>query len=122
MQLSRSSELLLRLRWLAILSGRVKASLAVTGGVHSGLGAVKSVMAGAHGVQMVSALLARGPEHLKTVRDEMAAWFEEHEYSSLRQAQGSMNLSACPDPEVYERANYMMILQGWTVPKDVAAV
>jgi dihydroorotate dehydrogenase (fumarate) len=122
LQLSRSSELLLRLRWLAILSGRVKASLAVTGGVHSGLGAVKSVMAGAHAVQMVSALLARGPEHLKTVRDEMAAWLEEHEYSSLRQAQGSMNLSACPDPEVYERANYMMILQGWTVPKDVAAV
>lgn len=122
LQLSRSSELLLRLRWLAILSGRVRASLGVTGGVHSGIGAVKSVMAGAHGVQMVSALLARGPAHLKTVRDEMAAWLEEHEYTSLRQAQGSMNLSACPDPEVYERANYMMILQGWTVPKDVAAV
>ena len=114
LQLSRSSELPLRLRWLAILSGRVRASLGVTGGVHDGTDAIKAVMAGAHAVQMVSALLIRGPEYLTTVRDEMAHWLEEHEYDSLAQARGSMNLAACPDPEAYERANYMTILQGWT--------
>ena len=114
LQLSRSSELPLRLRWLAILSGQVRASLAVTGGVHDGLDAIKSVMAGAHAVQMVSVLLSRGPEHLAVVRDEMAAWLEEHEYSSLAEARGSMNLKGCPDPAAYERANYMMILQGWS--------
>ena len=120
LQLSRSSELLLRLRWIAMLSGRVDISLAVTGGVHSGLGALKSVMAGAHAVQVVSALLVRGPEYLATMRDELSRWLEEHEYESLQQAQGSMNLASCPDPEVYERANYMAILQGWSVPRGIA--
>jgi dihydroorotate dehydrogenase (fumarate) len=114
LQLSRPAELALRLRWLAVLSGRVRASLAVTGGVHEGSDAIKAVMAGAHAVQMVSALLLHGPAHLAKVRREMADWLEEHEYDSLAQAQGSMNLMACPDPEAYERANYMLILQGWS--------
>lgn len=113
LQLSRSSELLLRLRWLAILAPQVKASLAVTGGIHSGLGAVKAVMAGAHAVQVVSSLLARGPAYIRTLREEMTAWMEEHEYQSLEQMRGSMSLATCPDPSVYERANYMLVLQGW---------
>ena len=118
LQLSRSSELSLRLRWLAILSGRVRASLAATGGVHDGVDAIKAVMAGAHAVQMVSALLARGPEHLAVVRNEMAAWLEEHEYSSLAEARGTMNLVGFPDPAAYERANYMLILQSWSGGRD----
>jgi dihydroorotate dehydrogenase (fumarate) len=121
LQLSSPSELALRLRWLALLSGRVRVSLAASGGVHDGLDAIKAVMAGAHAVQMVSALLARGPEHLATTRAEMASWLEEHEYSSLRQAQGSMNLLSCPDPEAYERANYMLILQSWKPSRRLGA-
>ena len=113
LHLSNSSELPLRLRWLAILSGRVKASLAVTGGVHTALDAIKSVMTGAHAIQVVSALLQRGPHYLATLREKMVAWMEEHEYTSLAQMQGSMNLLMCPDPTVYERANYMLILQSW---------
>jgi dihydroorotate dehydrogenase (fumarate) len=113
LRLSDSSELLLRLRWLAILSGRVRASLAVTGGVHTPLDALKAVMAGAHAVQMVSALLERGPEYLSTVRDELAHWLEEHDYESLEQAQGSMSLKRCPNPGALERSNYMKILQSW---------
>lgn len=111
--LSSPSELPLRLRWLAILSGRVRPSLAVTGGVHGALDAIKAVMTGAHAVQMVSALLRGGPEYLKKVRQETAAWMQEHEYESLDQMRGSMNLLACPDPAVYERANYMLLLQSW---------
>ena len=113
LQLSDSSELLLRLRWLAILSGHVRASLAVTGGVHTAVDTIKAVMAGAHAVQLVSALLQHGPEHLKTVREEMVRWMEEHEYHSLRQMQGSMNLTRCPDPEAFERANYIRVLHSW---------
>jgi len=71
LQLSDSSELLLRLRWLAVLSGSVWASLAVSGGVHTPEDAIKSVMAGAHAVQLVSALLKQGPEHLRVVLDGM---------------------------------------------------
>jgi dihydroorotate dehydrogenase (fumarate) len=113
LQLSRAPELLLRLRWLAVLSGRLRASLAVTGGVHDGLSAVKAIMAGADAVQMVSALLARGPGYLAAVREEVAGWMAEHDYLSLAQMRGSMNLGGCPDPAVYERANYMLILQRW---------
>jgi dihydroorotate dehydrogenase (fumarate) len=113
LHLSHSTELNLRLRWLALLSGRVRASMAVTGGVHTVLDAVKAIMTGAHAVQMVSALLQRGPDYLKTIRRETEQWLVDHEYHSLRQMQGNMNLSACPDPKVYERANYMLVLQGW---------
>jgi dihydroorotate dehydrogenase (fumarate) len=113
LQLSDSSELLLRLRWLAILSGHVKGSLACSGGVHSPLDAVKAVMAGAHAVQLVSALLKRGPEYLRTVREGMERWLDEHEYASLAQAHGSMSHQKSPNPQALERANYMRILQGW---------
>jgi len=111
--LSHSSELPLRLRWLAIMSGRVKASLAVSGGVHTVVEVIQSVMTGAHAVQLVSALLQRGPGYLAVLRQGLTKWLEEHEYDSLRQMRGSMNLESCPDPRVYERANYMLMLQGW---------
>ena len=70
-------------------------------------------MTGAHAVQLVSCLLKRGPSHLATLKGELTQWLEEHEYHSLHQMQGSMNLEACPDPAVYERANYMLMLQSW---------
>ena len=113
LQLSDSSELLLRLRWLAILSGHVKGSLACSGGVHSPLDAIKAVMAGAHAVQLVSALLKREPAYLQTVRSGMERWMEEHEYSSLSQMHASMSHQKSPNPQALERANYMRILQGW---------
>ena len=113
LQLSSSQDLLLRLRWLAILHGHLRGSLAVSGGVHTGLDALKAVMAGASGVQMVSALLLHGPERLAQVRADLADWLEEHEYESLQQALGSMSLQKCPNPQAFTRANYMRILQGW---------
>jgi dihydroorotate dehydrogenase (fumarate) len=112
--LSTSEELRLRLRWLGVLSGKVRASLAATGGVHSAVDAVKAVMAGAHAAQMTSALLRHGPAHLRAVRDGLARWLEEHDYESLGQMRGSMSLERCPDPRAYERANYMKILQSWS--------
>lgn len=113
LRLSTSDELNLRLRWLAILSGRLRASLAVSGGVHATIDVVKAVMAGADAVQVVSALLQKGPAHLKALREELARWLEQHEYESLAQMRGSMNLAKSPDPMAYERANYIHILQGW---------
>jgi dihydroorotate dehydrogenase (fumarate) len=113
LHLSDSSELPLRLRWLAILSGNVHAALAVTGGVHTVLDVLQAVMAGAHAVQMVSALLHHGPEYLAELRRELEQWLEEHEYGSLREMRGSMSLRSCPDPQAYERANYMLMLQSW---------
>lgn len=111
--LSDPSELRLRLHWMAILSGRVRASLAVTGGVHRALDVVKATMAGAHVTQMVSALLLRGPGHLRKVLEELTVWMQEHEWGSLVGMRGNMSLYKVPDADAYERANYMLMLQGW---------
>ena len=109
--LSSADELLLRLRWLAILSGRVRPSLAASGGVHSGADALKAVMAGAHAVQMVSALLQRGPLLLARVRRELSHWLEQHEYESIAQIQGVVSLQRTSNPDAFERGHYLQILQ-----------
>ena len=113
LHLSDSTELLLRLRWIAILSGQVKCSLAASGGVHTALDALKALMAGAHAVQLVSCLLAHGPARLAVLKDGLAAWLGEHDYASLGQAIGSMSLAKSPNPQAFERANFMRILAGW---------
>ncbi len=113
LHLSVASDLALRLRWLAILSGQIRTSFAVSGGVHSASDAVKAVMTGADAVQLVSELLEHGPERLRTMREEVAFWLADHQYESIAQLRGSMNLRTCPDPAGYERANYMLILRGW---------
>ncbi len=111
--LSDSSELLLRLRWLAILSATMDTPMAVSGGVHTAHDAIKAIMAGASAVQMVSCLLKNGPEHLGKISKEMVQWLEEHEYESVQQMRGSMSLRNCADRSGFERANYMRVLQGW---------
>lgn len=113
LKLSTSEDLQLRLRWLAILSGRINADLAVTGGVHYATDAVKAVMCGADVCQMVSSLLLHGPHHLAAVRDGMAQWLEAHEYESLHQAHCSMNLQRCANPDALMRANYLHVLRSW---------
>ncbi|MBK6407234.1 MAG: hypothetical protein IPF66_20765 [Holophagales bacterium] len=84
-----SSELNLRLRWLAVVSGHVRASLAVSGGVHTHIDAVKAVMTGAHAVQVVSASSSRDPTSSAASGKGWTQWLEEHEYDSLEQMRGS---------------------------------
>lgn len=114
LKLSTSDELLPRLRWTAALWGRVTADLAITGGVHTALDALKAVCVGASCVQMVSSLLIHGPKHLQVVRQGMERWLEEHEYESLKQACGSMSLLKTANAAAYERGNYVKILQSWS--------
>jgi len=109
--LSDSSELPMRLRGAAIVSGRIKASIGITGGVHTGLDVIKATMAGAHGTQMVSALLRHGPDYLRAVRADIEAWMIEHDWGSLNEMRGNMSLGKIPDPAAYERANFRMALR-----------
>ncbi len=113
LRLSTADELRLRLRWLAVLSGRVDLSLSCTGGAHSAVDVLKAVMAGAHSVQLVSALLIHGPEHIGRLLEALEFWMQEHEYDSLRQMQGSLSLGKAPKPEAFARANYMKMLDSW---------
>jgi len=113
--LSTSHELLLRLNWVAILFGHVKADLAITGGVHTAADVLKAMMAGARVVAMASALLRNGIGHLATLRKDMLAWMEEHEYESIRQMQGSMSQRAVADPAAFQRANYVRVLSSYSM-------
>jgi dihydroorotate dehydrogenase (fumarate) len=109
--LSSSHELHLPMRWIAILRGRVEASLAATSGVHTREDAVKVLLAGADAVMLASALLEHGPQHLRTLEQGIAEWMEEREYESVEQLKGSMSQGAVADPAAFERANYLRTLQ-----------
>jgi dihydroorotate dehydrogenase (fumarate) len=111
LRLSDPSELLLRLHWLAVLSGRVRLPLAASGGIHTPIGAIKALMTGASALQLVSALLRGGPQELTALRDGVARWLEAHDYESLDELRGSLDFSRCPDATALERRNYMQILQ-----------
>jgi dihydroorotate dehydrogenase (fumarate) len=111
--LSNSSELLMRLHWVAVLYGHVKADMGITGGVHTAQDVVKSMMAGARVAMMASALLRNGIEYLADVRAKLTEWMEEHEYESITEMQGSMSRRAVADPEAFERANYMRVLSSY---------
>jgi dihydroorotate dehydrogenase (fumarate) len=115
LRLSDSTELLLRLRWLAVLSPHVRGSLACTGGVHTTEDVIKALLAGAHTVQLVSVLLKGGPRILTLLLEGMQRWMAAHDYTSVTELRGALNLSRCPDPSAHERANYIRILQSWRV-------
>jgi dihydroorotate dehydrogenase (fumarate) len=111
LDLSDSSDLPLRLRWIAILHSRVRASLAITGGIHEPLDAVKAVLAGADVVQTVSALLKNGPDRLRQIRVGFEQWGDQHDYGSIRDMRGRVSLATCNNPAAFERGNYVRLLQ-----------
>lgn len=115
LDLSNSTELRLRLRWAAILHGHLRGDISLSGGVHTVEDVIKAVMCGATTVQTVSALLKHGPSYLAKLTAGLRHWLEEHEYQSVEQMRGSMSLRHCPDPSVFERANYLRVLQLWKV-------
>lgn len=115
LRLSDPSELLLRLRWLALLSPNHLGSLAASGGAHTGTDVAKAILAGAHAVQLVSVLLKHGAGMLKTILHDFESWMREHSYTHVGEFRGAMNLRRCPDPAALERANYQRILQSWKI-------
>jgi dihydroorotate dehydrogenase (fumarate) len=113
--LSRSDELLLRLHWTAILFGRIRAELGITGGVHSARDVIKCILAGARVAFMTSALLRNGVQHASHVLAETKRWLDEHECDSIQQICGSMCRNSVEDSSAYERGNYMKVLSSYTL-------
>ena len=111
--LSTSSELLLRLRWIAILHGRVRPSLALSGGAAIPADGIKAVLAGADVVQMVSALLLHGPAYVAMMRRGLEDWLTWHKMSALDEARGAVSLKTTSDPASFERAHYIRTLHSW---------
>ncbi|MCB9487315.1 MAG: dihydroorotate dehydrogenase-like protein [Deltaproteobacteria bacterium] len=113
LMLSNSSDLHVPLRWIAIAYGHVKADLAATSGVHHAADVLRYLMAGATVVQMTSCLLKYGAGHVQHLLDEVKTWMTEKEYTSVAQLRGSLSQLHCPNPEGFERANYMKTLQSY---------
>lgn len=118
-QLSTSADVLLTMRWIAILRGRTGLSLAATGGVHTADDALKMLLAGADVVHMASALLQRGPQVLKEVLEGIVRWMEAREYDSVAQLKGSMSQQNLPNPSAFARAAYLHALDSFTPPPGV---
>jgi dihydroorotate dehydrogenase (fumarate) len=110
LELSTPAELRLPLRWIGLLHGRVRADLAATTGIHSGIDAAKALLAGATVTMMTSALLHNGPDHIRVVEQELVAWAHEHDYESISQLRGSASQQHVADPAAFERANYIDVL------------
>jgi dihydroorotate dehydrogenase (fumarate) len=113
LKLSEPHEVLLRLHWVALLYGRIRASLAITGGVHSAAEVVKSMMAGARVAMMTSCLLRNGIPHAAAIEADLVHWLENHGYDSIKQMQGSMSYLSVANAQAFERANYMKVLSSY---------
>jgi len=118
-QLSTSADVLLTMRWIAILRGRTGLTLAATGGVHTADDALKMLLAGADVVHMASAALQRGPQVLKEVLEGIEHWMEAGEYDSVAQMKGSMSQQNLPNPSAFARAAYLHALDSFTPPPGV---
>ncbi len=109
--LSGPQALRLPLRWVAILHGRVNASLAATSGIHEASDVLKMLMAGADVTMLCATLMRNGIGHIRKILDDMRDWMETHEYESVRQMQGSMSCAHVENPAAFERVQYMKALQ-----------
>ena len=116
LELSTSAELLLRLQWLSALHGQVRCSLAVTGGVATPVDGIKSILAGAHAVQLVSAILRHGPGYFRAMREGLVRWMESKSFSSIDQVRGLIDGRAT-EANLFERASYIRTLQSWTAAR-----
>ena len=112
--LSDPYELLAPLRWVAILHGRINASLAVTSGIHDGDAMIKALLAGADVGMIASAIYHKGFKQVQEILSRLGSWMEEKEYDSVEQLKGSVSQENCPDPEAFARGNYMKTLVTYT--------
>lgn len=113
LKLSKSAELRMPLRWIALLYGRIDVDFALTSGVHKAEDVLKAMMAGAKVAMTASALLKKGPKRAAKILKNLETWMEENEYKSIQQMQGSMSQKAVTDPAAFERANYMKVLNSY---------
>jgi dihydroorotate dehydrogenase (fumarate) len=121
LELSTPAELRLPMRWIAILRPQLgpDVALAATSGIHGGQDVMKALLVGADVAMTTSALLQRGPRHLRTMEAELVAWLAEHEYESVAQARGSASQAAVEDPAAFERANYLRTLRSWSTSRGL---
>jgi dihydroorotate dehydrogenase (fumarate) len=107
LRLSDPSEMNLPLRWIALLFGRIKTDLAITGGVHTGQDAIRAILSGATVIQVASSLLIYGIPFISTILREIEAWMDRKGYQTLETFRGKVSQRNCADPFAFERAQYV---------------
>jgi len=115
LDLSSSMESLLRIRWIALIRGRVDLSIAATGGFHRTEDIIKALLVGADITHLCSVLLQNGPEHIAVLKQELQYWLEEHEYDSVTQMKGSVSKSCAINPAALEHSNYMHVIKSYSL-------
>ncbi len=113
LRLSTSEELRSRIRWAAILFNRIEADIAITGGVHTAQDVIKSIMSGASVTMLASLLLERGVDYLQSLLAEIKEWLSNHKYESLQEIYGIMSHKTTSQPALWERANYLKVLDSY---------
>jgi dihydroorotate dehydrogenase (fumarate) len=113
LQLSNASEIRLPLLWIAVLSGRIDASLAASTGVESSEQVIKYLLAGADAVMTTSALLRNGPRHIEKLLAGTISWLSARDLGSVAEIRGLLSQRRFRNPDSFGRANYMKILQGY---------
>ncbi len=108
--LSTSKDILLPLRWIAIMYENIQVDFALSSGIHSGVDIVKAMMAGAKIAMTASALIGEGIQRARSLLQELLTWMQVHEYESIKQMQGAMSQRSVAEPAAFERANYIKAL------------
>lgn len=116
LDLSTPEELRIRLRWVALMAGQTKADFGITGGVHTAVDIIKSIMAGAQVTLITSTLYKNGLDHLTTMQSNLSQWLESHNYSSIDDIRGRLSQPEVSNSTALERANYIHILKAY--PRD----
>ena len=111
--LSHSSEMRLPLQWIALLHGKIKASLGATRGVETAAEVIKYLLGGADAVMTTSSLLRKGPAYLKELQAGLESWMNDHEFDSVTEMRGLLSHARVPDPRPLERANYIKTLESF---------
>ena len=113
LELSSPTEALLRIRWIALIRGRVDLSIAATGGLHHVEDIIKALLVGADVTHLCSVLLQQGPRHIAELKQGLHDWLEEHEYTSVKQMQGSLSQACAINPAALEHSNYLHVLNSY---------
>jgi dihydroorotate dehydrogenase (fumarate) len=85
-----SNDTLLPLRWVALLSGQIKAGIAASTGISSGRDMAKVMLAGARAAQVVGVLLREKPAHIARMLEELTAWMNLHGYKNVEEFRGKL--------------------------------
>jgi dihydroorotate dehydrogenase (fumarate) len=109
--LSSQAEGRLPRTWIALLAGRVRASLAATTGVETAADVASYLLAGADVVMTASALLRHGPGYSGVLLGELSAWMARKGFGSVAEVRGLLAVPDGTDQAAYERAGYVTALE-----------